>query len=80
MESSEDDEVSDDDKNYNGLPSKINPDIEVMSTFFQGTNYERARIGAVTEGIEFPTRATFYCHQKKLDPKIKGKCFEHMDQ
>ena len=79
-ESSEEDEVSDDGDNFHELPRKINPDIAVMSTFIQGTNYERARIGAATEGIEFPSRATYYRHQKKLSPKIKGKCIDHMDQ
>ena len=50
----------------------IEPDMTVISTLIQGTNYRRARLGAAVCGSHFPPRTTFYNHQKKLIPKIEN--------
>lgn len=50
----------------------IEPDMAVISTLIQGTNYRRARLGAAVCGSHFPPRTTFYNHQKKLIPKIEN--------
>lgn len=51
---------------------KLNPDIAVMSTFIQGTNHRRARLGAAVCVTHFHHRSTFYNHQKKLIPRIES--------
>lgn len=51
---------------------RINPDIAVLSTFIQGTNYRRARLGAAVCGTRFPPRSTFFDHQRKMIPRIES--------
>ena len=46
--------------------------LEVMSTFIQGTNHRRVRLGAAVCVTHFHHRSTFYNHQKKLIPRIES--------
>lgn len=50
----------------------------MISIFIQGTNYEQARIGDATQGVQFPLKATFFRHQKELIPRIERKCNDHL--
>lgn len=65
-------EIQDDEANH--VQAKhVNPDIAVLSTFIQGSNYRRARLGAAVQGNIFPPRSTFYKHQKKIIPQIENQ-------
>lgn len=56
------------------------PDFAVISTLLQGTNYRRARIGAAVCGTHFPSRSTFYKHQKAQIPKAEHKNRESIEK
>lgn len=36
-------------------------------------------MGAATEGVHFPSKTTFFRHQKNLIPKIEGNCNDHLN-
>ena len=78
-EEEEHDEKSDEQQNQNEMRI-IHPDVAVISTLLQGTNYRRARIGAAVCGTYFPSRSTFYKHQKALIPKAEQKIRESIEK
>ena len=57
-------------------PNKIPADIAVISTFIEGSNYNRARMSSATRGQRFPSKSTFFRCQKKLIPLIEEKTKE----
>ncbi|KAK8860385.1 hypothetical protein M9Y10_012049 [Tritrichomonas musculus] len=73
-------EEQQDSKPFEDRPRTINAYIAVISTYIQGSNYERARMAAATEGNSFPSKATYYRHQEVLISKIKNKYIDHINK